>query len=143
MLSTKIEYDPPWKNILHRYFKSFMAYCYPRYYAAIDWDKGYVMLDKELSKLMLEATAGNKIVDKLVKVHLTTGKTSYILVHIELQASREQDFAKRMFNYYCRLRHLHDVPIASLAVLLDRDLNWRPCTFKEQVIDSSIKNCNI
>jgi hypothetical protein len=72
MLTAKAEYDSPWKNILHRYFRSFMSCCYPQYYAAIDWGKGYTMLDKELSKITVEASAGNKIVDKLIKVAYST-----------------------------------------------------------------------
>ncbi|MBF0179105.1 MAG: hypothetical protein HQM03_03650 [Magnetococcales bacterium] len=62
------EYDSPWKEILRRDFKAFLAFFLPDAHAGIDWRRAPEFLDKELNRITRQAKAGNRRVDLLVKV---------------------------------------------------------------------------
>lgn len=132
MSQPKQERDTPWKDILGLYFEEFVAYCWPNRYVLIDWSKGYKSLDKELSKIARNAPVGNRLVDKLIEVYLKDGEAAYVIVHLEVQGASDAHFEERMFTYFYRLRDLHHKPIASLAILIDRDEKWRPGVFRQE-----------
>jgi hypothetical protein len=139
MSQPKAEFDSPWKMILDTYFENFMAYCWPERHAEIDWNQKYRVLDKELIKIARNAPIGNRVIDKLVEISLKNGKEAFILLHLEIQGNIDPYFEERMFIYRYRLRDLHRKPIASLAILIDRDENWRPGVFKEELWGSSVE----
>ncbi len=132
------ETDAPWKYILSKYFKSFMELCWENRAKEINWNKKPKFLDKELLKITKEAAIGNRVVDKLIEVELIDGKRCCILIHLEVQIVKHEDFSKRMFTYRYRLRDYYNQPIASMAILLDDDLSWRPCSYSENLWDSEI-----
>lgn len=126
MTGPQADYDSPWKEALERYFEAFMAFCFPQAHAEIDWARNYEFLDKELQQVVRDAEIGRHLVDKLVKVWLQNGEEAWVLVHIEVQGQVEPQFAKRMYVYNYRLFDRYDRRVASLAVLGDEQLNWRP-----------------
>jgi hypothetical protein len=65
-------------------------------------------------------------VDKLVKVFTKKGKEEWILIHIEVQGSKDKNFAKRMFTYHYRILDKYDKPITSLAILTDKHKSYKP-----------------
>jgi hypothetical protein len=62
------DYDSPWKEAIEVYFADCIAFFLPDAYAEIDWSRGYVFLDKELQRVVPDATVGRRLVDKLVQV---------------------------------------------------------------------------
>ena len=132
------ETDLPWKYILSLYFKSFMELCWANRASEINWKKKAKFLDKELIKITKDAATGNKVVDQLIEVELINGNRCCILIHLEIQATNNPDFNKRMFTYRYRLRDVYEQPIASMAILLDDDPSWRPESYSESLWDSSI-----
>ncbi|KAB2929117.1 MAG: cytosolic protein [Candidatus Contendobacter sp.] len=127
------EYDSPWKQLLERFFPEFMAFFFQDAHGAIDWEAGYEFLDKELARVVRDATLGQRYADKLVRVRRCEGGESLVLVHIEVQGRREAAFAQRMYVYHYRLydryaRRTHGLPppVVSLAVLADEEPGWRP-----------------
>ena len=68
--------------------------------------------------------------DKLVKVWLKTGEERWLLIHIEVQASKEGDFPKRMYVYNHRIFDRYDREVISLAILADDDPDWRPSRYE-------------
>jgi hypothetical protein len=50
----------------------------------------------------------------------------WVLVHVEVQASRDAGFPLRMFIYHYRIFDRHHRPIVSVAILADGDPAWRP-----------------
>jgi hypothetical protein len=120
------DYDSPWKDALDRYFERCLAFFFPHIHAEIDWSRGYEMLDKELQPIIRRAERGRLYVDKLVKVWLEDGQERWILIHIEVQASREGEFAERMHVYNHRIADRYGREVISLAILIDDDPNWRP-----------------
>ena len=139
MSQPKAEFDTPWKKILDIYFEDFFSYCWPEQHAEIDWQKGYKRLDKELSKIARNAPVTNRIIDKLIEVCLKNGEEAYVLVHLEVQGQSDTRFEERMFTYRYRLRDSHKKPIASLAILIDSNPEWRPSFYKEELWGSSME----
>ena len=66
--------DSFWKEVLEKLFSEFLQFFFPEIHKDIDFDKGYLFLDKEFQKISKEAKTGRKIVDKLVKVFLNNGE---------------------------------------------------------------------
>lgn len=139
MKQLRQETDAPWKYILSKYFRSFMELCWASRSKEINWNKKPKFLDKELLKITKETTIGNRVVDKLIEVELIDGKRCCILIHLEVQVVKHQDFSKRMFTYRYRLHDCYgEQPVASMAILLDDDHSWRPCQYSQSLWDSEI-----
>ena len=131
--------DTPWKEIMQHYFPAFMEYCHPQAANEIDWSKGYEFLDNELNRIIKNAEIGKRVVDKLVKVLRINGEEVWVLIHCEIQGRRETYFPERMYTYRYRLRDRYNKPIASMAILIDEDLNWRPNRYQEELWGSFVE----
>jgi len=132
------EQDAPWKRILRRLFRPMIQLCSPPLYRLVDWRRGYEFLENELQKLTIDSQTSKHAVDKLVKVFLKNGEERWILVHIEVQSSRQGEFPMRMWRYNALLRLQHNKPVVSLAILTDNNPRWRP----EQYLDE-LAGCEI
>ncbi|MEI6066654.1 MAG: cytosolic protein [Methylococcaceae bacterium] len=130
------DYDSPWKEAVEHYFPEFMGFYFPEAYAEIDWLKGHVFLDQELRAVVQDAELGKRFVDKLVRVALLNGEEKWIYIHVEVQGTRQAEFAERMFVYNYRLYDRYRRPVASMAVLADEQVNWRPDYFSYRVLGS-------
>src|SRR5712691_1275020 len=127
------DYDSPWKEMLDGYFPAFMAFFFPEAHADIDWTRGYESLDTELQQIVRDAALGTRLADKLMKVWRRDGVEQMVLVHTEIQGSRDRDFAKRMYVYNYRLFDRYDRPVVSLAVLGDASPSWRPRRYEQHL----------
>ena len=127
------EYDSPWKEILDAFFREFIEFAFPELYAAIDWSKSIVTLDKELQQIAPVSEVGTRHVDKLVEVVMLDGQIRWLLVHVEVQTHWEGNFAARMFVYFYRIRDKYNKPLVSIAVLGDSNRNWRQSKFSEDM----------
>jgi hypothetical protein len=107
-----------------------MAFFFPHAHAEIDWTRGYEMLDKELQPIVRRAETGRRFVDKLVKVWLRDGQERWLLIHIEVQGSKEGEFPRRMHVYNHRIFDRYDQEVVSLAILADDDPAWRPSRYE-------------
>jgi hypothetical protein len=65
-------------------------------------------------------------VDVLVKVRLLTGAEQWILLHLEIQSSREAGFEFRMFRYNSGLVWIYEQRVVTVVILADLDETWRP-----------------
>lgn len=123
------QYDSPWKEVIERYFPEFMAFYFPDAYAEIDWSKEHVFLDQELRAVVQDAELGKRFVDRLVRVNVLNGGESWIYIHVEVQGTKQAEFAERMFVYNYRLFDRYKRPVASLAVLADEHKEWKPTSY--------------
>lgn len=130
------EFDSPWKKVIEVYFPSFIEFFFPQIYDGINWGRGYEFLDKEFQQAVHEAESGACLADKLVKVWTVDGQETWVLMHIEVQNQRQNDFAQRMFVYYYRIYDYYKKKkVAPVAILGDRNANWKPDTFHSQLWD--------
>ncbi|MBD2498215.1 cytosolic protein [Nostoc sp. FACHB-280] len=123
------EYDSPWKQMLQLYFQDFMLFFFPQAHNEIDWSRGFIFLDQELQQVVRDAELGKRLIDKLVKIYRIGGEEEWLLIHVEVQSQEETVFPKRMFVYNYRIFDRYDRSVASLAVLGDDNINWRPSQF--------------
>jgi len=127
--SLTTDYDSPWKEALDAYFEPFLALLFPQVHRQIDWSRGYESLDKEFQQVVREAELGRRYVDKLVKVWTPEGVECWVLIHVEVQTTRDAEFPRRMYVYNYRVFDRYNRAVASLAVLADDDADWRPADF--------------
>jgi hypothetical protein len=125
------DYDSPWKEALDAYFEPFLALLFPAVHAGVDWSRGCESLDKEFQQIVREAELGRRYVDKLVKVWTLDGVECWVLIHVEVQTTRDAEFPLRMYVYHYRIFDRYNKPVASLAVLADDDDHWRPDEFRQ------------
>jgi hypothetical protein len=130
------DYDSPWKEAVEHYFSEFMAFYFPEAFVEIDWSKEHVFLDQELRAVVQDAELGKRFVDKLVRVTLLTGDEKWIYIHIEVQGTKQAEFCERMFVYNYRIYDRYRRPVASMAILVDEYVNWRPDHFCYSVLGS-------
>jgi len=128
------QYDSPWKEAIEHYFPEFMKFYFPDAYAAIDWSKEHVFLDQELRAVVQDAELGTRFVDKLVRVTELSGDEPWIYIHVEVQGTRQAEFAQRMFVYNYRIFDRYKKPVASLAVLADEHKHWKPTSYGYNVL---------
>jgi len=122
-------YDESWKHVLDKYIWEFLEFYFPSRVEYIDKSKGYEFLDKELDKILPQSKSRKRRVDKLVKVFQRGEEPLFLMVHIEIQTYREREFAERMFTSHYRIYDRFKVPVASLAILGDPSLKFRPSSY--------------
>ena len=120
------EQDQPWKQIFRLYFREGIELLFPQIACEVDWSRPIDFLDKEFSKIAPDARTGKRSADQLVKVYRKRGKPIFLLIHVEIQASRESHFARRIFTYALRIFDYFGQPATSLVILCDADEKWRP-----------------
>ena len=128
-MTDRDDYDSPWKEALAAYFQPFLALFLPAAHAEIDWSRGHESLNQELRQVVRKAKLGKRHVDHLVKVWLNSGQEQWLLIHVDVQTSKEADFARRMYTYNYRLFDRYNQEVVSLAVLGDDNPGWRPDSF--------------
>jgi hypothetical protein len=131
------DYDSPWKEILSDYFQEFLQFFFPVVSQEIEWRRGYELLDKELRKIARDAEVGVRVADQLVKVWQKNGEETWVLIHIEVQAQQQAEFAQRMYVYDYRIYDRYHRPVANFAVLADDNLTWRPSEYLRELWGSS------
>lgn len=77
-------------------------------------------------KIAPDAATGKRFADQLVRVYRHRGKAIFLLIHVEIQASPEAAFAKRIFTYSLRILDYFGQPATSVAILCDANSSWRP-----------------
>ena len=127
------QFDAPWKAGLQRFFRPFLAFCFPQLHAIIDWGVAPKFLDKELHPLAPTHAQGQCFVDLLVEVNWLKGTAGWLMVHVELQAQPDREFPLRMWVYHYRIWDRYQRPLVSLAVLADADPKWRPCSYRTEI----------
>jgi len=134
-----IGFDGAWKQALRSYFKDFIELCWPELLDKIDWTKKPEMLEDEMHALIKKEEIDKRIADKIIKFWRTDGVEVFALIHIEVQLSKQIDFSERMFIYRYRIFDMYKKDIASLAILIDGNKNWRPNEYCQDFCGSKLK----
>ena len=120
------DFDGAWKEALRQHFAKFIAIYFPKVGKLIDWSHPLEWLDKEISRVVSRVKSKNRSVDVLVRVRLLNGESQRILVHLEIQSSREQGFEWRLTRYNGGLVYSQDERVVTLVILGDLDPKWCP-----------------
>ncbi|SEK17609.1 RpnC/YadD family protein [Parapedobacter koreensis] len=135
--------DRLWKAVLEHVFRYFLKFFFPGAHRMFDFNRDFEYWDKELDELFPEhRQGGNKgvrYVDKLVKVFLRDGGEQFILCHIEVQSQKGRgDLARRMADYYIKLREKYRVPVTAIAILGDGNKDYRPSGYEEGLLGTRL-----
>ncbi len=60
------------------------------------------------------------------------GEELWLLIQIEVQSQRDQEFAARMFTYHYRIFDKYHRQVVSLALLADEHVGWRSTQYEEK-----------
>ena len=132
--------DILWKAVLEDIFDDFLRFFYPDADKLFDLEKGFEYLDKELHQLFPpeDDNYAPRYVDKLVKVFTLDGNEEWILVHVEVQGYTDNDFAKRMFQYYIRIMDKYAKPITAFAIFTDTNKNFHPKYYERAYLGTRV-----
>jgi hypothetical protein len=119
MSTPRANLDSPWKDILRTYLPHALQFFFPHVAATIDWQQPHEFLDTELQQISRDAAQGTRYADQLVKVWHHDGTTTWLLIHLEIQAQKDTQFPKRLYTYNFRIFDRFDRPAISLAILCD------------------------
>lgn len=89
--------------MLSHAFREFISFFFAERSTQICWSKRPRFRDKELAGISLSATPDGLVADKLVEVYLRDGGVQWMLIHIEVQAQRDANFARRVYDYNYRI----------------------------------------
>lgn len=127
----QLDQDGLWKKIITDMFEPFMLFFAPDLYEKLDWSKTPDSLEQELYRVF-PVKKGTKYTDKLMKVHLKNGEDQWILIHVEVQGSAEENFAERMFQYFYRIFDKYQKKIFAIAIFTDASQTFKPATYEYQ-----------
>ena len=126
---TSADMDGGWKQLIEDYLEEFFRFFFPDVHASINFQAGHKFLDKELAKVMVDTETGDRRADKLIQVQWIDGTVEWILLHVEVQAQTDAQFAQRMYVYHYRIWDRYRKPVISLALLVDASATFRPDRF--------------
>jgi hypothetical protein len=131
--------DIYWKGILEDLFADFLRFFYPTADEIFNINRGFEFLDQECEKLFPMGDPEHpKSVDKLVKLFTKDGKEEWMLVHIEVQGYKDDEFAERMFTYFYRIRDSFGKRVRSIVIFTDSNKRFHPKEYAYQEEDTSV-----
>ena len=129
---TGADMDGGWKQMIEDYLEEFFRFFFPDVHASINFQAGHKFLDKELAKVLVDTETGDRRADKLIQVQWMDGTVEWVLLHVEVQAQSDADFAQRMYVYNYRIWDRYQKPVISLALLVDASATFRPDRFHQE-----------
>jgi hypothetical protein len=130
-----MDHDDNFKTILTTFFVEFVEAFVPKLAMYLD-PISLEFLDKEVFAGLSRSKKQNA--DIVVKARFKETET-FLLVHIENQASKRAEFPKRMFRYFARLHERYDLPVYPI-VIFSYDLPQlpEPCEYKIDFPDRTV-----
>ena len=140
------DYDELWKDFIADFWREILGKFIPSLYVKADLNHEPEFLDKELHDILAafndnDDKTPKRYVDKLLKIFLKDGGEEWVLLHIEIQNKGGENFALRMFRYYCLLFiHYKKNPVALAILTASRPKNETdPGIYKADLFGTSIE----
>ena len=115
-LVEEIDYDSLWKFLIESFGFQFLRRFLPDLYAEVDLSYPIEYLEQEFSTKFRPRKKGRKITDKLLKVRLLSGENRIVLTHVEVHATGESTFGKKMYLYNSLIYLRYDLDVTALAI---------------------------
>jgi hypothetical protein len=115
-LAEEIDYDSLWKFLIEAFGFQFLRRFLPDLYAEVDLSHPIEYMDQEFSSKLRPRKKGRKITDKLLKVRLLSGEERFVLAHIEVHATGESTFGKKMYLYNSMIFLRYELDVTALAI---------------------------
>ncbi|MFC5531419.1 Rpn family recombination-promoting nuclease/putative transposase [Cohnella yongneupensis] len=101
--STAIPHDEAFKKLLQTFFAEFIALFFPELDKLLDHSQTRLLMQELLVDIVGEEA---RTLDLLIETRYRE-TDAFVLVHLEPQSYRQEDFAERMFIYFSRLFERH------------------------------------
>lgn len=124
------QFDAAWKLLAGNHPEAFLRLFAPDLASQVDWRRQYCFPDHELTPPAPDSRSATRHPDILLLVTLLDGSPACL--HIEIQCSRDEDFARRMAIYRSRLHDRFAIPVISIALLADAGMRWRPDSYRDE-----------
>jgi hypothetical protein len=111
-----IDYDSLWKYLIEAFGFQFLNRFLPEMYPHIDLSYPIEYLDQEFPSKLRPRKKGRKLTDKLMKVRMLSGESRFVLTHVEVHATGESTFAKKMYLYNSLIYLEHEIDITAIAI---------------------------
>ena len=85
------------------FFPESIHRCFPSLAIQVDRSRAARFLDKELRAVLGKSPRPRRFVDLLAEVPLKAGEPDSVLIHLEVQGSKDLGFASRMLFYHAAL----------------------------------------
>ncbi|PCJ19345.1 MAG: hypothetical protein COB02_08120 [Candidatus Cloacimonadota bacterium] len=120
----KDEHDTIFKQLLTVFFKEFIDLFLPWFSDKLDFEN-LEFLDKEIFLYGVSKNEKN-YVDLVCKAPMLdeNKESKLILIHVEIQSTKDNNMARRMFNYCCQLRLREDLDIIPIVLFAD-NFKWK------------------
>jgi hypothetical protein len=124
--------DMLWKGLIEEMFDDLLRFMFPGIDEEVDFTKGIIFLDKEFGAIDPKPgrRAPTRKVDKLIQVYLHSGWKEKLLFHVEFQGERDQNFSRRMFQYFYRIYDKHPSNVSSIAIFTGKQGDKMPNQFE-------------
>ncbi len=126
-------FDSAWKDIVEALFFPFLDFYFPALAAEVDHGIGPESRDKELQKLASGNRSRGRYADMLFEVTVLDGEKRRILLHIEVQGTKEKNFDRRLFQYAYRIMDREGHFPSTLILLTDADPAFLPTAYTENL----------
>ncbi len=131
--------DSDWKDVIEDFTEDFFRFYLPEMHRKIDFAQGVKFLDKELNEIISDSDNVRREADRLLEVRLKDGRKEWILIHIEVQGSRESGFSERMYVYNYRTFDKYRRKVVSIALLIDGSPGFRPDRFRSELFGCEVR----
>lgn len=129
------------KGAVEEFFLYVLHFFYHNADEIFDVARGFEWMNTELHEIRpdLSQKGGSRAADLLVKVHLLTGSTELLLLHLELQKATNKEFSNRVFQYWYRLTDRYKLAVVSLAVFTGLKSQLQPNQYNFNVLGTKLK----
>jgi predicted transposase YdaD len=128
-------HDQLFKAILEGLFQDFLELFFPEAAVRLDF-RTLRFVDKEVFANVPEGEV--RRADVVARLQTRDGEPELVLVHVEIQARHESDFARRMFEYYAVLRLHYRLPVFPIVLYLRQGPRSRVAEYRESLFGQEL-----
>ena len=128
-------HDQLFKALLQGHFREFLELFFREVADRLDF-RTLRFLDKEL--FVDVPDGGTRVADIVAEIKNLDGEPEVVLVHIEVQARSEREFARRMFEYYALLRLRRRRPVFPIVLYLQGGKGLREEEYVESLFEREL-----
>lgn len=110
------DHDHLFKELLSEFFPEFIDLFFPQVSNYLD----RTSLSFEPQELFADLTEGETYETDLIAKVKFLDQPSYFIVHVEHQGRFEQNFDRRMFNYFAQLHRIYGLPVYPIVIFSHR-----------------------
>jgi predicted transposase/invertase (TIGR01784 family) len=129
--------DILWKSMIEEFSEDFLRFFYSNADELFNFNTRIEFLDKELEQLAPDATymKDSATADKLLKVATFLQGIDWLLLLVEVQGQKKNDFPERLYTYHYRLTDKYGKKVMALAIYTDEIKGYCPSVYEYSLVE--------